>query len=255
MNVDWNYIAARLANTFYKSGDLKNITRAAFAAYASKPQDYAPALEKDKRYKMIYNFVMTVSETPGLPDDNKVQTIYKLIGALNETAEIPFKKIEEIFKKGNYFNATAERLNNILDGMEKFKIPREYSSREFHSEVIKLSKPYFLQSDYFHAIKNACVGYNKKIHSLTGSKEDGYKLMGNVFGGATKILINPGNSGSEKDERDGFMYISMGVMKAFRNPLAHETPQTWPVSKEDCLDILSLLSLLFRRLDKAKIAK
>jgi uncharacterized protein (TIGR02391 family) len=81
------------------------------------------------------------------------------------------------------------------------------------------------------------------------------KLMGNVFGKSARIFINSAMTESEKNEQDGFMYLSMGLVSAFRNPLAHETPDTWPVSKEDCLDILSLLSLLFRRLDTVRVKK
>jgi hypothetical protein len=40
-------------------------------------------------------------------------------------------------------------------------------------------------------------------------------------------------------------------MQAIRNPTAHEPALDWPISREDCLDILSFLSFLFRALDKA----
>jgi hypothetical protein len=45
--------------------------------------------------------------------------------------------------------------------------------------------------------------------------------------------------------------MSAGVIRAARNPPAHEPALDWPVKKEDCLDILSLLSFLFRQLEKA----
>lgn len=36
-----------------------------------------------------------------------------------------------------------------------------------------------------------------------------------------------------------------------RNPTAHEPAITWLIDKQDCLDILSLISFLYRQLDKA----
>jgi hypothetical protein len=161
-NVDWNYIAGRLANTFYKTSDLKNIKRNAFAAYPKELSDYAPSSEKEKRYRTIYNFVITVSKIPGLTDDSKVQIIYKLIGMLNEPTNVSFEKIEEIFRKGHYINSASEKIKDIFNRMEKNKIPGEYATRNFHKEVIKLSKAYFLVGDYFQAVKISCIGYNKR---------------------------------------------------------------------------------------------
>jgi hypothetical protein len=40
-------------------------------------------------------------------------------------------------------------------------------------------------------------------------------------------------------------------MQAIRNPTAHEPALYWPISKEDCLDLLSFISYLLRQLDKA----
>jgi hypothetical protein len=37
---------------------------------------------------------------------------------------------------------------------------------------------------------------------------------------------------------------------AFRNPTAHEPKIYWPINEQDALDLLSLISLLHRRLDE-----
>lgn len=53
--------------------------------------------------------------------------------------------------------------------------------------------------------------------------------------------------------------MSMGLMAGVRNPLAHEEKKelktTNLFSEDDCLDILSLISHLFRRLDDAEKAE
>lgn len=63
---------------------------------------------------------------------------------------------------------------------------------------------------------------------------------------------------TDKNVQEGIKFLSAGLMQAMRNPTAHEPALDWPISKEDCLDMLSFLSYLFRQLDKAvyyKISK
>jgi hypothetical protein len=40
-------------------------------------------------------------------------------------------------------------------------------------------------------------------------------------------------------------------MRAIRNPTAHEPAHLWPITKEECLDILSFVSFLMKKLDDA----
>jgi hypothetical protein len=49
------------------------------------------------------------------------------------------------------------------------------------------------------------------------------------------------------------MYLCMGLMNAVRTPQAHEPELHWPMSREDTLDVLALLSFLFRKLAAAVI--
>jgi hypothetical protein len=44
-------------------------------------------------------------------------------------------------------------------------------------------------------------------------------------------------------------------MSAIRNPQAHEPALNWPITREDALDLLSFLSFLFKKLDKATYFK
>ncbi len=62
------------------------------------------------------------------------------------------------------------------------------------------------------------------------------------------------NSTKENIE-EGQKFLSSGIMRGVRNPLAHEErvelKESGLFSEDDCLDMLSLLSHLFRRLDSA----
>jgi uncharacterized protein (TIGR02391 family) len=76
--------------------------------------------------------------------------------------------------------------------------------------------------------------------------------MLNVWGLESGVLkVTAGASQTDKDFHDGIKFISGGLMSAIRNPTAHEPAITWPIDKQDCLDILSLVSFLYRQLDKS----
>jgi uncharacterized protein (TIGR02391 family) len=44
-----------------------------------------------------------------------------------------------------------------------------------------------------------------------------------------------------------------GIFSTFRNPTAHAPKVLWATSRTDALDMLTLASMLHRRLDKAKV--
>jgi len=56
---------------------------------------------------------------------------------------------------------------------------------------------------------------------------------------------------SEKSEQRGFVNLLIGLFGAVRNPLAHAAKTNWPMSEQDALDILTLVSLVHRKLDSA----
>jgi uncharacterized protein (TIGR02391 family) len=63
------------------------------------------------------------------------------------------------------------------------------------------------------------------------------------------IRLNTLQSTSEKDEQKGFQFLFAGSVLAIRNPRGHE--HSVVDSPDQCLDHLSLASLLLRRLDAA----
>jgi len=51
------------------------------------------------------------------------------------------------------------------------------------------------------------------------------------------------------------MNLLKGVFGTFRNTTAHAPKITWEINEQDALDILSMISLIHRKLDKAVEAK
>ncbi len=129
---------------------------------------------------------------------------------------------------------------------------KEFHAGEFHPEVVRHGRRFFLERNYFHAVFESCKAYNRAVQHKSGNTDGSQKLMMAVWGFEQGVLkITPCKSETDENVQEGVKFMSAGVMRAARNPPAHQPALDWPVKKEDCLDILSLLSFLFRQLDKA----
>ena len=74
-------------------------------------------------------------------------------------------------------------------------------------------------------------------------------MMQAFAGTPPSVVLNANTTTSEQDEQRGFQFIFAGAMLAIRNPRGHE--YSIDDSPDQCLDHLSLASLLLRRLEQA----
>jgi len=127
----------------------------------------------------------------------------------------------------------------------------EFHSRNYHPEIVKHSQKLFLQQNYFHAAFEASKAFNNSVKVKAHSNKDGQDLMMSVFSENGVLKLNSGQTESEKNVQDGVKFLSSGLMRAVRNPTAHEPALDWPINKQECLDFLSMISFLFHQLDKS----
>ncbi len=163
------------------------------------------------------------------------------------------------------------------DALEKFtpiikalhEIVPEYPLlhwRHLHPIVQEKSKQYYINEDYYTAFIEATKKYTDLVKQKSGSGvTPDFNLMGAVFKEATGDLSVIGNykkqDGSEfnadtkKNIQNGQQHLSLGIIAGGRNPLSHEEinelKESDLFSEKDCLDLLSLLSHLFKRLDSS----
>jgi uncharacterized protein (TIGR02391 family) len=118
--------------------------------------------------------------------------------------------------------------------------------------VVRHSQHLFLQGNYFHAVFESAKAYNKLVREKAQGDKDGEALMLEVWGCERGVLkVTRCETDTDRNVQDGIKFLSAGLMRAIRNPTAHEPAIDWPISEEDCLNILSFLSFLFRKLDEA----
>lgn len=123
-------------------------------------------------------------------------------------------------------------------------------SRSVHQEVLNYCRVELLSDNYFHAVFEATKGIAERIRGLSGLNGDGADLVTKAFLGQSPVLaLGPLTSESEKSEQKGFANLLIGLFGAVRNPLAHAPKVNWPMSEQDALDILTMVSLMHRKLD------
>ena len=142
----------------------------------------------------------------------------------------------------------------------------QYHWRRLHNTVKDASYNDYKNEDYYRAVEEAIKRFESATNTKSGNNSKGRDLMAQVFGKDKSLSVTQkykkrdgSDFGDETKENieEGQKFMSMGVMAGVRNPLAHEEKielkESGLFSEDDCLDVLSLLSHLFRRLDDAVI--
>lgn len=125
-----------------------------------------------------------------------------------------------------------------------------FDSRNIHPDLPTKVRTLFDDGHYPEATHVAFTYLDKEVQKHSGISESGFKLMMAAFDGATpKVKLNALGTTSEKDEQQGYRFIFAGGMQGIRNPRAHE--HTIVDDPDICLDHLSFVSLLLRRLEQA----
>ena len=124
--------------------------------------------------------------------------------------------------------------------------------RGVHVAVLRFCKEEVLVSNYFHAVLETVKSVMDKLRLKSGLCDDGAVLIDKSLAGERPLVrINRLSTESERSEQKGFANLLRGVSGMFRNTTAHDARIYWNMSKDDAEDLLSMASLIHRRLDSA----
>lgn len=136
------------------------------------------------------------------------------------------------------------------------RLRMQLQRRDVHPDVLPYCRAELVRDNYFHAVLEATKSVAGKIRKLSGLDLDGAELVQKALSlgksGRPLLAINALSTETERNEQTGFVNLLVGTFGMFRNPTAHEAKIYWPVDESDALDILSLVSLIHRKLDKAR---
>ena len=112
----------------------------------------------------------------------------------------------------------------------------------------------FCKKTIFTPSLEATKSVADRIRELTGLTKDGAALIDeatSLKGSQPILAFNELKTEWEKSEHTGLAMMTKGLLAMARNPTAHAPKVKWAVELNDALDVLTIASLLHRRLDSA----
>jgi uncharacterized protein (TIGR02391 family) len=204
-------------------------------------------LRKEKKQKRIsVKANINVQDWLGKLPENVQGQVEAIVNLLDDTPELS----EESQQK------SIQILHNLVP-----EYP-EYHWRHLHDEIQNASKEDYEKADYYRAFIEAMKRYINSTRAKSGSgnaTDNG--MLGEVYGRGKVLSVTSKYKKTDGTDftlstleniEDGQKFMSMGILAGGRNPVAHEEiselRETGLFSEKDCLDALSLLSHLFKRL-------
>lgn len=160
------------------------------------------------------------------------------------------------------FSSVVKKVYNLVPPYTYFHY------RNLHKEIRDSAKVDYENGDYYNAFEKAMKRYKNAVKDKAGISDcnEDYDIVSRSFG-KDKILEvtanykkrpngQPFSSKTIENIEEGQAHLSRGVVAGGRNVVAHEESQdlssTGLFTEKDCLDFLSILSHLFKRLDESK---
>lgn len=136
------------------------------------------------------------------------------------------------------------------------RLGTELRRRNVHPDVIKFCRSELLEKNYFHAVLEAAKSVAEKLRERTGLTDDGSELVDRACTlkkGMPPLAFNKLEDESQKSEHTGLAMLTKGLFATFRNTRAHAPRLRWATSLDEALDMLTLASMLHRRIDEAVV--
>jgi uncharacterized protein (TIGR02391 family) len=149
--------------------------------------------------------------------------------------------------------AQARTLSESEERASRLRL--ELQRRGVHLDVLRFCRAEFLEENYFHAVLEATKSVADKIREKSALDTDGVRLADEAFsldkGRLPRLAFNSLRTPSERSEHMGLWNLVRGMFGIFRNVAAHAPKIRWSINEQDALDLLTLASLIHRRLDIA----
>lgn len=188
------------------------------------------------------------------------------VSSIRAKEQQPVRQLVSVIESEDIDMTSAQQ--GTLLGLVKEVAPpyAEFSWRHLHPEIQNATSSYYVAQDYYVAVQEAIKRYVSLSKRRAGvGASDALTIVTSAFGERGKLRVfsmymagDGFDLQTEKNVENGQKHISMGIIAGFRNPLAHEEvarlQDSGAFTNDDCLDALSIISHLMRRLDGAQDA-
>ena len=232
--MNYRLIAIQIGNLLKYDSTVNDINRAAKSVFTFQCEDFPNESITSVRAKLMQDWTLTLAKQAmnNAERNEKLLQFFDLI--VPESHKIDMGRI-------------LEKAGVVV----QTKSVQEFYARNFHQDIHKHCSKLFIQGNFFHAVFEAAKVFNKQVQEKAQMGKDGQSLMMDAWTSSGVLKITACKTETDKNIQEGVKFLSAGLMQAMRNPTAHEPALDWPISKEDCLDMLSFISYLLRQLDKA----
>lgn len=177
--------------------------------------------------------------------------------ALRRQVNVPLGLAGLEIREDGRVHVLSKRATTLSEAEERAdKLGTELRRRAVHPDVLRYCRSELLEDNYFHAVLEASKSVAEKIRDRTGLTGDGAPLVDQACSLSTVIpplAFNKLETESEQSEHKGLSMLIKGLFGTFRNTRAHAPRLKWATSLEEALDMLTLASMLHRRLDEATV--
>lgn len=158
----------------------------------------------------------------------------------------------EVGEKGKLRKvAKSTTITEAEQRANRFK--HKLESRNIHEHIFKYCSAELLVENYFHSVFEATKSIAERIRETTGLSSDGAQLIETAFAIENALIkINDLQTSTDRSEHLGLSNIIKGLFGLIRNPTAHEPKIKFTIEEEEAIDILTTVSYVHKRLDKAK---
>ena len=186
---------------------------------------------------------------------------------LNKVPDNIRDRLDSLLKSIDDSELSSSEQSNVVDNSHTIVPDYPYFHwRQLHPIIQDAAETDYQNKDYYRAFIEAAKRFitetRKKSESTNQSDQS---MMGEVYGhqktlSVTKKYKKPDGSDFPQDTlksiEDGQKYLSMGIVAGGRNPISHEEIKdlrdSYLFTEKDCLDGLSLLSHLMKRLENSE---
>ncbi len=229
--MNYRLIAIQVGDLLKYATTINDVNRAAQSIFSFQSEYFPNDSITSSRAQLIYDWILTLAKQQ-MNNEERNKNLINFLDLITPESH-------------------KENVNKILKQAGVVEASRDFHTRNFHSEIHKHCSKLYSQGNYFHAVFEAAKVYNKKVQEKAQSSQNGQALMMEAWTTSGVLKMTACQTKTDKNIQEGVKFLSAGLMQAMRNPTAHEPALDWPISKEDCLDMLSFISYLLRQLDKA----
>jgi uncharacterized protein (TIGR02391 family) len=234
----YHMIALQVGDVLKNSTTINEINRAAQSVFSFECDNFPIESITSTKAKTIHNWILSLARQSMTKSEREEQLI-QFLDLLTASSDEERSRIDEVLRK-----AGLQRQN--------LEIKRIFYNKSFHHQIYLHCSELFFNGHYFHTVFEAAKIYHKAVQIKSKSTKDGKALMMEVWSAEKGTLkVTKCESETDRSVQEGLAFLSAGLMRAIRNPTAHEPAHEWPISEQDCLEILGFISFLMRKCDDA----